>query len=85
LLPPIFTEAELEAIEPMLNASEIAEGGTAMMAFAMMQFIEMTEAESTKIQNALLKYCELDTFAMVLIYEHWRNLIETQSEEPTAA
>jgi hypothetical protein len=85
LLPPIFTEAELEAIEPMLNASEIAEGGTAMMAFAMMQFTEMTEAESTKIQNALLKYCELDTFAMVLIYEHWRNLIDAQSEEPTAA
>lgn len=85
LLPPIFSEAELEAIEPMLAASEIAEGGTAMMAFAMMQFTEMTETESQKIQDALLKYCELDTFAMVLIFEHWKHIVDSQSKEPRAA
>lgn len=75
LLPPIFTEAELEAIEPIVNAGEIADGGTAMMAFAMMQFTEMSDSEATKIQDALLKYCELDTFAMVMIYEHWSDLV----------
>lgn len=75
LLPPIFTEAEREAIEPIVNAGEIADGGTAMMAFAMMQFTEMSDSEAKKIQDALLKYCELDTFAMVMIYEHWSNLV----------
>jgi hypothetical protein len=74
LLPPIFSEAEMEAIEPIVNAGEIADGGTAMMAFAMMQFTEMSDAEAKKIQDSLLKYCELDTFAMVMIWEHWAHL-----------
>jgi len=85
LLPPIFSEAELEAIEPMLAASEIADGGTAMMAFALLQFTEMSETESQKIQDALLKYCELDTFAMVLIFEHWKHIVDSQSKEHRVA
>jgi hypothetical protein len=28
-----------------------------------------------KYKNALLKYCKLDTLAMVIIWEHWNNLI----------
>jgi hypothetical protein len=75
LLPAIFTDEELEQIEPMVNASEIADGGAAMMAYALMQFTEMSEAEARKIQDALLKYCELDTFAMVMIFEHWNHKI----------
>lgn len=30
----------------------------------------MTERERTEITQGLLKYCELDTLAMVMIYEH---------------
>jgi hypothetical protein len=51
-----------------------------MMAFAMMQFTEMTDAEANKIQDALLKYCELDTFAMVMIYEHWNQLLSRHKQ-----
>lgn len=75
-LPPIFSEDELEAIDPITNAEEIADGGAAMMAFAKMQFSEMSDTEAEKIQSALLKYCELDTFAMVMIYEHWKAELE---------
>ena len=85
LLPPIFTDAELEAIEPLVNAAEIADGGAAMMAFAMMQFTEMSDEEAKKIQDALLKYCELDTFAMVMIYEYWRSELDAQRKKSTAA
>ncbi len=85
LLPPIFSDEEMEIIEPMVNASEIADGGTAMMAFAMMQFTEMTAVEAKKIQDSLLKYCELDTFAMVMIFEHWKNLVDSQTKRPHAA
>jgi hypothetical protein len=85
LLPPIFSDEEMEIIEPMVNASEIADGGTAMMAFAMMQFTEMTDAEAEKIQDSLLKYCELDTFAMVMIFEHWKHLVDSQTKRPHAA
>lgn len=84
LLPRIFTEQELETIEPMVNASEIADGGTAMTAYALMHFSEMSAAEATKIQDALLKYCELDTFAMVMIYEYWHDLIR-HSQAKSAA
>ncbi len=84
ILPRIFTDEELEKIEPMVNSSEIADGGAAMMAFALMQFTEMSGVEANKIQDALLKYCELDTFAMVMIFEHWNHLITT-SKSATAA
>lgn len=32
----------------------------------------MTENERKEITNGLLKYCELDTLAMVMIYEHFK-------------
>ncbi len=71
LLPPTFTEEELSSLGHMVTSNEISDGGAAMMAFAKMQFTEMSEAEAAKLQDSLLKYCELDTFAMVMIVEHW--------------
>ncbi len=40
-----------------------------MMAYARMQFSEMPETERENVIKGLLRYCELDTFAMVLIWE----------------
>lgn len=45
-----------------------------MTAFARMQFAEMPDDQRNSIINALKKYCELDTLAMVIIYDYWRNL-----------
>ena len=56
------------------TGSRISEGGTAMMAWARMQFDDVAEAEREKVFNALLRYCELDTLAMVMIYQHWDSL-----------
>jgi len=53
----------------------IADGGAAMTAYARMQFTEMSDVEVQQVTQALLRYCELDTFAMVLIYQHWANEI----------
>jgi len=36
-----------------------------------MQFSEMTDEEREKVFSGLLRYCELDTFAMVLLWEFW--------------
>ena len=47
----------------------------------MMQFTEMSDREREKIKSALLRYCELDTFAMVMIWEHWNNLIKEKYAE----
>jgi hypothetical protein len=74
LLPPIHAEAANAMMDELLVDDEtgIADGGAAMIAFARMQFTEMTEVERRRIQDALLRYCELDTFAMVMIYEAFK-------------
>jgi hypothetical protein len=46
-----------------------------MTAYCRMQFSEMSDYERDKLKAALLKYCELDTFAMVMIYEAWREML----------
>jgi hypothetical protein len=50
----------------------IAGGGEAMMAWARMQFDDIPDAERDSVFTALLKYCELDTLAMVMVVESWR-------------
>ena len=74
-LEPLFPELS-EINETMLSerffkASNIAKGGEAMMAYAALQFSEMSEVERQRIETALLNYCELDTFAMGLILMYW--------------
>jgi len=43
-----------------------------------MQFTDMTDAEREALRNALLQYCELDTLAMVMIYEHWESSLGSE-------
>ncbi len=53
------------------NQDQLNDGGAAMMAWAYMQFSEMSHLEQQRISKALLRYCELDTMAMVMIYEYF--------------
>lgn len=72
LLPRMFEDVSEHDLELLMSEDdEIREGGAAMTAWARMQFEEMTDIERQKIKEALLKYCELDTLAMVMIYEEW--------------
>lgn len=75
-LPPIFSDLDLEAMDSLIMEGSVADGGAAMAAYSRMQFTEMTDAECVRVTKALLKYCELDTFAMVLIWEYWKHEIE---------
>ncbi len=75
ILPPVFSDIDLEEMDSLITDASLADGGAAMTAYARMQFTEMSNAESEAVTNALLKYCELDTFAMVLIFEYWKNEI----------
>lgn len=75
-LPPIFTDLDLETMDALVVDGSIADGGAAMTSYARMQFSEMSPAETAHVSKALLKYCELDTFAMVLIYEYWKHEVE---------
>jgi hypothetical protein len=71
LLPPVFEEAEEEDLGHLVSDPKLADGAAAMIAYARMQFTEMGEAERQAIRQALLKYCELDTLAMVMLWEYW--------------
>lgn len=42
-------------------------GGLAMTAWNFTQFAQLSQAERTSIRSALLRYCELDTLAMVML------------------
>jgi hypothetical protein len=42
-----------------------------MTAYAMMQFTAMSDAERSRIAEGLLRYCELDTMAMVFLWEYF--------------
>lgn len=67
-VPPEDVELFLKA-ERMRDIEEIKEGGMASTAYAMMQFTDMQEIERKALRDSLLKYCELDTLAMVILYE----------------
>lgn len=54
---------------------EIHDGGAALAAFTRLQFEDLTLADRDKIKDALLRYCELDTLAMVMIVEAWKDWI----------
>ena len=73
MLPPVFDGwTALELQENLSEIDGIADGGAALTAYAKLQYEEMTERERTEITQGLLKYCELDTLAMVMIYEHFK-------------
>lgn len=76
MLPPVFEGVSNEEIDGFICDDEVADGGAAMIAYAMMQFGEMSDTESTHLRSALLRYCELDTLAMVMIWEYWRERLE---------
>jgi len=84
LLPAIFSDFDLEEMDAMVSENTLADGGAAMTAYARMQFTEMSELEADRVAKALLKYCELDTFAMVLIYEYWEDLLGLRKDRRAA-
>lgn len=72
-LPKIFEPGDLELIEKFLiDEDEVRNGGAAMMAYCKTQYTAMTPLERERIKQALLRYCELDTLAMVMLVEYWQ-------------
>ena len=59
----------------MSNIDNIDDGGAALTAYGKIQYTDMTEKEREDIAEALKRYCELDTLAMVMIYEHLKSLL----------
>ena len=73
LLPKLFEEPLEQQVVLLSQDDELKNGGAALMAYARMQFEVMSDYEREELKGALLKYCELDTLAMVMIVEAWRD------------
>lgn len=80
MLPPLFDGwNEQELADTISEVDAISDGGAALTAYAKLQYQDMTEVERTEITTGLLKYCELDTLAMVMIYEHLKEICENEN------
>ena len=76
----------LESISSLLNVSEeelsqfgesldesVCDGGAALAAYSKLQFSDDNISEA--LETALLRYCELDTLAMVFIWEYFNEMV----------
>lgn len=75
LLAPINKEVPDEKIELLFEGDELNQGGAATIAYAKLQHMRMSDFERDALQKGLLKYCELDTLAMVMIVEAWFDIL----------
>jgi len=71
-LPDLFKEVP-NGISLLNDEKTLNNGGAALTTYSRMQFAEMSDYEREELTKGLLRYCELDTMAMVMIYEAWGN------------
>ncbi len=71
LLPMMFTDESESDYAAVMEMDKIKDGGAAMTAYSKLQFEDIPRDARNQMESALLKYCELDTLAMVMIYEAW--------------
>lgn len=73
LLPNLFTNISEKDHILLTREDEINNGSAALTAYAKIQCTEIDTEERTALEAGLLRYCELDTLAMVMIFEGWKN------------
>ncbi len=78
-LPKVFPDYDnemLDAVKPIEGLKELRDGGAALTAYNYLQYSNVSDEQRESLKQALFKYCELDTMAMVMIIEAWRDMIE---------
>jgi hypothetical protein len=78
-LPQVFPDYDndmIDSVEPIETLKELSDGGAALTAYNYLQYSNVSEKQREYLQQALFKYCELDTMAMVMIMEAWREMIK---------
>ena len=73
VIESILSEEEIE--KTISELESISDGGAALTAYGKIQYTDMSESEKEDIAKGLFHYCELDTLAMVMIYEHLKSLV----------
>lgn len=74
-LPRVFEEYTPEQLDDLVkNMEHLADGGAALTAYNYLQFSHLPDKQRESIRDSLLRYCELDTMAMVMILEGWKDM-----------
>jgi hypothetical protein len=58
----------------LFHKDSLKDGSGAMKAFQILQFSQISETEKKGLRKGLLNYCELDTLAMLMLYEHLKSV-----------
>jgi hypothetical protein len=74
LLDGRFEDADLADAEKIDDEAVISNGGAAMVAYGLAQSGSLDAAASERLKKQLLRYCELDTLAMVICWEGLREM-----------
>jgi hypothetical protein len=76
LLDPLLADAALDSLsrhaednEGLGSTAFVANGGAAIIAYDQLQRIDLPNFERERLRKQLLRYCELDTLAMVIVYQ----------------
>jgi hypothetical protein len=75
LLPDVEVDRLAQEAEAEEASAFIANGGAAMMAYAELQRADLPPPERERLEKQLKRYCELDTLAMVMVYEALRDWV----------
>jgi hypothetical protein len=72
----VFENWDQDILDQLVSdVEDLNNGGAALTAYGFLQYTDMSISERKKLIDALLRYCELDTLAMVMIWEHFREII----------
>jgi hypothetical protein len=73
-LPFVYENKTAEELSSYFgDVEEIGNGGAAMTAYGLLQYTDLSSEQRKHLVRALLKYCELDTLAMVMLVEYFQN------------
>lgn len=77
-LPPVATYLDMDESDFDESVDDddmtVANGGAALTAYSKLQFSDTEKSDA--LVKALLRYCELDTMAMVFIWEYFNDMIK---------
>ena len=76
LLPKLKDLISKDLDNALFHKDSLKDGSGAMKAFQVLQFSQISEEEKNGLRKGLLNYCELDTLAMVMLYEHLNSLLK---------
>ena len=68
--PPLYDEEKIRALEKSGLVHNNVDGAAAMIAYVRLQYPDLKADRRKYLNQALRKYCEMDTLAMVLIWEY---------------